>query len=305
MYEGNLITVVIVSTTILVCLAAVLLQRKKSKKIMKTLNCMLDLALDASFTEHSFDESLLSSVESRLNRYLTTSAISARNLIEEKEKIKELITDISHQTKTPLANILLYVQLLEERELSEESNECVTALRGQAERLSNLITSLIKLSRLETGVFILHPASNAIAPMLKEVVEQFGSLAARKELQLTMNATGAYAVFDYKWTVEALCNLVDNSIKYTPEGGRIEISVKEYDFFCRIDVMDTGIGITEQEQAKIFTRFYRSPSVSEQDGVGIGLYLTRQILNEQGGYIKVASSFGNGSVFSMFLPRNT
>ncbi|MGI6182352.1 MAG: sensor histidine kinase [Agathobaculum sp.] len=75
--------------------------------------------------------------------------------------------------------------------------------------------------------------------------------------------------------------------------------------FCRIDVADTGIGISEAEQAKVFSRFYRSPSVSEQDGVGIGLYLTRHILAGQGGYIKVASSLGGGSVFSMFLPRKT
>lgn len=303
MNECNLGLFVIALAAILLCLAAVLLQQHKTRNILKTLNRMLDSALDGSFTEHSFNESLLSAVESRLNRYLTASAVSARNLTAEKEKIKELLADISHQTKTPIANILLYAQLLEEQEPPKESIECVTALRGQAEKLSFLIASLVKLSRLETGVFTLHPIPNAIAPMLREMAEQFAAKTAQKEIQLTINTTDAYAVFDYKWTVEALGNLVDNSIKYTPADGRIQISAKEYDLFCRIDVADTGIGISEQEQAKVFSRFYRSPSVSEQDGVGIGLYLTRQILAEQGGYIKVASSLGGGSVFSMFLPR--
>ncbi len=289
--------------SILLCILVVLHENRKTRRIMKTLNLMLDEALDGSFTEHRFDESLLSSVECRLNRYLNASTVSARNLTVEKEKIKELLADISHQTQTPIANILLYAQLLEERDLPEESLECVAALRGQAEKLSFLIASLVKLSRLETGVFTLHPVSHGIVPMLEEAVGQMAPKAAQKEITLTMNPTAANAVFDYKWTTEALCNLLDNAIKYTPVGGSIQVSAKAYDLFCRVDVADTGIGISEAEQAKVFLRFYRSPSVSEQEGVGIGLYLTRQILEGQGGYIKVASSLNNGSVFSMFLPR--
>lgn len=297
----------VASGSVLVCIAALLFSHRKTKKIMNTLNQMLDDAMDGSFTEHRFDESLLSSVECRLNRYLTASAVSARNLTAEKEKIKELLADISHQTKTPIANILLYAQLLEEQDLPEESMDCVVALRGQAEKLNFLIAALVKLSRLEAGVFTLHPENRAIAPMVEEAAGQMAPKAAQKGVLLIANPTEAhaYAVFDYKWTTEALCNLVDNAIKYTPAGGSIRISVKEYDLFCRIDVADTGIGISEAEQAKVFSRFYRSPAVSEQDGVGIGLYLTRRILAGQGGYIKAASTLGGGSVFSVFLPRQT
>ncbi|KAE9634860.1 sensor histidine kinase [Defluviitalea raffinosedens] len=303
MNECNVIFVVIILLVILLCTVVVLFERYKIKKMLETLNQMLDSVLDGSFTEQNFDESLLSAVENRLYRYLTASEVSARNLAVEKEKIKELIADISHQTKTPIANILLYAQLLEEQELPQQSMDCVMALRGQAEKLNFLIASLVKLSRLETGVFTLRPVYTAITPMLEDTVEQFLPKVTQKGLQLIIEPTEAYAIFDYKWTQEALCNLVDNAIKYTPPGGRIQISVKEYNLFCRIDVADTGIGISEEEQAKVFSRFYRSPSVSEQDGVGIGLYLTRQILSEQGGYIKVTSSLGRGSVFSMFLPR--
>ena len=297
----------VASGSVLVCIAALLFSHRKTKKIMNTLNQMLDDAMDGSFTEHRFDESLLSSVECRLNRYLTASAVSARNLTAEKEKIKELLADISHQTKTPIANILLYAQLLEEQDLPEESMDCVVALRGQAEKLNFLIAALVKLSRLEAGVFTLHPENRAIAPMVEEAAGQMAPKAAQKGVLLIANPTEAHAhaVFDYKWTTEALCNLVDNAIKYTPAGGSIRISVKEYDLFCRIDVADTGIGISEAEQAKVFSRFYRSPAVSEQDGVGIGLYLTRRILAGQSGYIKVAATLGGGSVFSVFLPRQT
>lgn len=300
----NEFTPVLLITTaaMLLCLAGVILQRYKTRKIMQTLNKMIDSALDGSFTEHSFDESMLSLVENRFSRYLTASTVSARNLSSEKEKIKELLSDISHQTKTPLANILLYAQLLEEQELPQESVDCVSALRGQAEKLNFLIASLVKLSRLEAGVFTLHPVLNPIALILEETVKQFAPKAVQKNIQLTMNTTDAYAVFDCKWTIEALCNIVDNAIKYTPSGGSIHISVKEYDLFCRIDIADTGIGISEAEQAKVFTRFYRSSLISEQEGIGIGLYLVRQILAGQGGYIKVTSSLGKGSIFSMFIP---
>ena len=116
------------------------------------------------------------------------------------------------------------------------------------------------------------------------------------------NDTDAFAVFDFKWTAEALANIVDNAIKYT-EHGTITISAVSYEMFARIDISDTGSGIPETEQAKIFARFYRSNSVQKQEGVGIGLYLDRQIISGEGGYIKVASVPGKGSTFSIFLPK--
>ncbi len=303
MIEWNHILLILSLTTIVLCCVIVILQHRKLKKTLLTIRRMLDSAIDGSFKEDTFDESLLSSLESRLNHYLSSSVVSARNLTAEKEKIKALLADISHQTKTPLSNIMLYAQLLEEQNLPGESGECVAALRGQTEKLNFLITALVKLSRLETGVFTLNTTLNAIAPMLEAVADQFISKAEQKGIQFTLDSTNAFAIYDYKWTEEALCNLVDNAIKYTPYGGRIQISVKEYDLFCRIDITDTGIGISEEDQAKIFTRFYRSRSVSEQEGVGIGLYLTRQIITGQGGYMKVASVLGDGATFSIFLPR--
>lgn len=94
---------------------------------------------------------------------------------------------------------------------------------------------------------------------------------------------------------------MDNAIKYTREGS-VTISVLSYEMFVRIDVTDTGVGISEEEQARIFTRFYRSQS-AEGDGVGIGLFLAREITAGEGGYLKVHSTVGKGSVFSVFLPR--
>lgn len=300
MNEWSFIITVI---TVLVCLILWSYQRYRTKKMLDRLNKMLDSAIDGNFTEHSFDESLLSSVESRLNRYLSSSVVSSRNLEAEKNRIKELLSDISHQAKTPLSNILLYAQLLEEHNLPKASGHCIDALQEEAEKLSFLISSLVKLSRLEAGVLSLNPKAQSLSHMFEDVRKQFAPNAEQKTLSLTVQPTQVWAVYDAKWTTEALGNILDNAIKYTPPGGKIDISAKEYELFCRIDIADTGIGISEDEQTKIFMRFFRSRQVSEQQGVGIGLYLARQILAEQDGYIKVSSTLGQGTVFSVFLPR--
>ena len=282
------------------------------------MNQMLESAMEGTFSEKLFDESVLSSLESRLVGYLSAAMVSSYNLKEEKEKIKELIADISHQTKTPIANILLYIQLLDEQELSMENRQCIKALYKQAEKLNFLIASLVKLSRLETGVLVLHPTHLALKGMLEEIQIQFAPKAEEKGILFWVEDTEEYAVFDKKWTEEALGNLVDNAIKYTSSGGSVWISVESYELFCRITVSDTGIGIREEEYAKVFRRFYRSSEVCEIEGVGIGLYLARQILLEESGYLKLSSKWGGrdtifcvfasvkgGMIYVIFLLRGT
>lgn len=277
--------------------------RYQQRKLLRRLGALLDAAMDGSFCEQTFDESMMSALESKLARYLTSSEISARTVQSEKDKIKTLVSDLSHQTKTPIANILLYGQLLQEQDLPEESRRCVEALQGQAEKLNFLIASLVKLSRLETGILTLHPTAQPVEPMLQEIVQQYAPKAEARQIRLAVESCAEQAVFDAKWTAEALGNLVDNAIKYTAPGGSVQVTVRAYELFCRIDVRDDGMGIAEEEQAKIFARFYRSPAANNVEGVGIGLYLARQILAGQGGYLKVASTPGQGSVFSMFLQR--
>ena len=176
------------------------------------------------------------------------------------------------------------------------------ALYNQSEKLRFLIDSLVKLSRLENGIISLSPQRSALQPLLQGIAEQYAAKVSEKELSLQLQDTDAFAVFDFKWTAEALANIVDNAIKYT-EHGTIRISAVSYEMFARIDISDTGSGISESEQAKIFARFYRSNSVQKQEGVGIGLYLARQIISGEDGYIKVASVPGKGSTFSIFLPK--
>lgn len=286
----------------LALLAAFLWDRWRVRRLFRRLDRMLDEAARGDFREDAFDESLLSNLETKLAHYLSASAVSARNLQEERDKIQTLISDISHQTKTPIANILLYAQLLEEQ-VPEDCRACAAALDSQARKLRALIDSLVKTSRLETGVLSLHPRPGPLGPVLEEAAAQFLPQAEEKGLALTLLPTGAQAVFDPKWTGEALCNLIDNAVKYTPSGGRVTIGARAYELFARIDVEDTGPGIPEGELELVFHRFYRGGAAQEAEGVGVGLYLVRQIAQGQGGYVKAFSRPGRGAKFSLFLPR--
>lgn len=274
-----------------------------SRRTLRKVDDMLTAAIDGSFQEGTFDESAVSALEAKMARFLNGSAASTRNLAEERAAIQSLLSDLSHQTKTPLANILLYASLLEEEELSPHQAEQVSMVKAQGEKLSFLIQTLVRASRLETGVFTMTPIQQPLGPLLEEAVVQMQGLAQGKGLSLAAEPTGASACFDPKWTAEALGNVVDNAIKYTPPGGSIRLSVREFELFCAVEVADDGPGIPEGEQGAVFNRFYRGKAVREQEGLGIGLYLTREILSRQGGYVKLSSKPGQGCRFSLYLPK--
>lgn len=302
-------------------------QRRESRKIMQRMETMLRQAMDGSFRPGDYDESLLSALENTMKEFLRASTLGAARVAEERDHIKTFIADISHQTKTPMANILLYSQLLtESRALTPEDRRAAEALEGQAEKLSFLITSLVKLSRLETGILTVEPVQENLQNLMETAVRQVLPQAEAKGVSLTVEQTGdavpsaespdavagtdataespdAAAVFDMKWTCEALYNLLENAVKYTEPGGRITVRIRMYEMFGCVEVEDTGEGIPEEDISRIFGRFFRGKNGREKEGLGIGLFLAREIVSLEGGYIKVKSEPGKGSVFSVFLPR--
>ena len=272
-------------------------------KLLKNLDAMIDSAINGNFSESEYSEKRLSKLESKMYRYLTAGKTAMQQISNEKDSIKTLVSDISHQTKTPLSNILLYSQLLTESEkLNERDKKLAVQIVQQTNKLNFLIASLLKTSRLENGIIKLTPKKESIGALLEAL--DFNSQASKKNINLSIyNVENLTAYFDFKWTLEALSNIVDNALKYTPEGGKVSIHINEYEMFVRIDIKDTGMGMSEEETAKIFSRFYRSSRVSRENGVGIGLYLTREILVRENGYIKIASEINKGSTFSVFLPK--
>lgn len=294
----------------LVALAALLLLGLwlwlDARRTVRRLDRMLSTAIDGGFGEESFDESAPSALESRMARFLNGSARSLRGVQRQRESIQRLLSDISHQTKTPLANLRLYSSLLMEEELTPRQREQAQVIFQQSEKLSFLIETLVKLSRLETDVLAVTPKSQPLAPLLERAASQAKAAAEQKGIALQLHLqqqAEMRALYDLRWTAEALGNLLDNAVKYTPPGGCIQVSATQYELFCRIDVHDNGIGVAEEEQAQIFGRFYRGRQVREQEGLGIGLYLAREIAQKQGGYLKLSSRPGQGSTFSLYLPR--
>lgn len=277
-----------------------------ARRAVRRLDRMLSTAIDGGFGEESFDESAPSALESRMARFLNGSARSLRGVQRQRESIQRLLSDISHQTKTPLANLRLYSSLLMEEELTPRQREQAQVILQQSEKLSFLIETLVKLSRLETDVLAVTPKSQPLSPLLERAASQAKAAAEQKGIALQLHLqqqAEMKALYDLRWTAEALGNLLDNAVKYTPPGGCIQVSATQYELFCRIDVHDNGIGIAEEEQAQIFGRFYRGRQVREQEGLGIGLYLAREIAQKQGGYLKLSSRPGQGSTFSLYLPR--
>lgn len=298
-----MITVILL--LIILLLACMLsLMHRRHIKMLDRLDLMLDAAIENRFSESEFTESRLSKTETKMYRYLSAGKTSLAQINSERNTIKSLISDISHQTKMPIANILLYSELLYDNAgLDENAKRLAEHIKAQTEKLNFLIGSLIKVSRLENGIVSVIPKENSIEKLLSSL--DFENKARLKGINLKIeNNINMTAVFDFKWTLEAVSNIVDNAIKYTTSGGKVSVAAEPYEMFVKIDVADNGIGICEDDYPKIFARFYRSPNVSDEQGVGIGLYLAREIISKQGGYIKVASAENKGSEFSVFIPKN-
>ncbi len=273
--------------------------------ILKKLDQMIAMAIDGDFVETEYNETMLSRLETRMYQYLSLNRQNQREIAKERDRVQMLISDISHQTKTPVANMLLYTQLLQENISSnKQALEFAQQIEQQTEKLRFLIQALVKTSQLENGIVAVVPKIHSVSELLEQL--SWPAEAAKKGIYCGIEGEipKVTACFDQKWTLEALSNLIDNAVKYTPDGGSVLLSVTDNTAFVRIDVKDTGIGISEEDTARIFTRFYRARQVQSEPGIGLGLYLVREILQREGGYIKVSSTLGKGSVFSLFLIKN-
>ena len=278
--------------------------RISTGKTLDRVEKLIDKAIDGDTFQESFSEDRTSRLETKLTEYLRASGVSALNVKNERDKIKTLIADISHQTKTPIANLVLHGELLKESDLDPGQEECVDAILRESDKLRFLIDALVKLSRLENGILSLSPAKESVSSVVTEVASEMRGKADKKGLYITTDLPkeDISASFDRKWTAEALINIVDNAVKYTQDGG-ITLSVKDYEMFVCILVKDTGIGIAEEDIPRIFGRFNRLESSRNEEGVGIGLYLAREIVKLEGGYMKVSSKPGAGSEFAVFLKK--
>ncbi len=249
-------------------------------------------------------ETMLARICYRLSRLYQIMQENRRKVDEERRELQSLISDISHQVKTPVSNLKMAADTLLEKPVSEaERIDFIRGIFSQTDKLDFLFQVLVKTSRLETGVIQLEKKPGRLFDTVAQAMSGIVYAAEKKEITVSVDCSEDLTVsHDGKWTSEALFNLLDNAVKYTPAGGKIAVSVVLWEMYVEIKVTDTGKGISESNQAAIFRRFYREEEVHDQQGVGIGLYLAREIVTRQGGYIKVVSEPGKGSEFSIMLP---
>ncbi|WP_304634984.1 sensor histidine kinase KdpD [uncultured Oscillibacter sp.] len=250
-------------------------------------------------------ETIFARISYRLSRLYNILQENRRRVDEERRELQTLVSDISHQVKTPVANLKMVTDTLLAKPVTEqERRDFLQGIRSQTDKLEFLVQSMGKASRLETGAITLEKKDVPLLDTLAQAMSGIVYGAEQKGISVEVQCPDDLRVsHDSKWTAEALFNLLDNAVKYTPAGGKISVSVEQWEMHVKLDVTDTGKGIPESRQAAIFRRFYREEEVHDQPGVGIGLYLAREIVTRQGGYIKVASEVGRGSTFSVFLPR--
>lgn len=258
--------------------------------------------------EYDLNGGVMSRVSNQLKQVADAIGLKQQRLIQERESSQELVTDISHQLKTPLASLDMCNSILLDEDLTKEERlEFLNSSEISIKKLGTLVDVLVNISRLEADMIKITKTEKSIKETLTKAINGVYMKALNKNIEVELQEFPDVMIpHDSKWTEEAIFNVLENGIKYTPKGGQINVQVSTNFNYVRIIIKDSGIGIEKEFFNDIFKRFHRGSNdlVKEQEGSGVGLYLARKIIEEQGGSIMVKSKIGEGSEFSIILSRN-
>ena len=287
-----------------ICVAWLLIKRTFSD-FFTNLFVMMDKMMNREAVQNfdHIDDTYISQIYHQLNRLYDVLQMQQSSIEKEKSKVQSFVSDISHQLKTPLTNLHLLQEALKQPGISpEEYQDCLEKQGKQLDKIDFLIRALLKTSQLENGLIQIQPREASISQTILSALEGILVPAEKKEIEVYYDNTTDYIVLhDPKWTSEALFNVMENAIKYTPQNGKLTILLKRTEKYIRISIKDTGIGIPPADLSNIFIRFWRGDT-NISEGNGIGLYLCKQIITLQHGYILVNSTVNSGSEFEIFLP---
>ncbi len=309
-YRENVLKIYFAVSLVITILSIALVRyiKYELENFTTEIECIIEKILNDEKLDYSstYQDKLFSKIFSKLIKVYETNNLKSKKIEEEKNQVNELISDISHQIKTPFANVKMYNQLLlGSCDTYSESYTYLNIMNNQINKIDFLIQGLIKLSRLETNIIVLKIGYNFVIDLLASALTNVMIKAEKKNIQLISTCNSDIkAYFDLKWTTEVVFNILDNAIKYSKENSEIRINVSELEDYVRIEIIDKGPGIKEDTISLIFNRFYRGSDVHNIDGLGLGLNLARKIITKEQGYIQVRSKVGYGSNFAVHLLKS-
>lgn len=301
------ISIITLSGMLFLCLISYLIHRLDDKyisEIVADLSRLTDVLTQLEEKEifPLNEDTIVSKLQNKITKLARILKKKNESSLQEQENIKSLVSDISHQLKTPIANLIMYSEFLEDDTISKEQyKEYIKIIKISVERLNFLSESMIKVSRLESNLIHLNMKNQSLNETVLKAVKDVYVKAKNKDIEIIYNEEAKIPIsHDRNWTSEALFNLLDNAIKYSKTGTKIILSIKKFGMFVSVEVIDENNPISYEERNKIFSRFYRGNNSSNVEGIGIGLYLSRQIILKQGGYMNLKSCT-KGNTFSIVL----
>ncbi len=301
------ISIITLSGMLFLCLISYLIHRLDDKyisEIVADLSRLTDVLTQLEEKEifPLNEDTIVSKLQNKITKLARILKKKNESSLQEQENIKSLVSDISHQLKTPIANLIMYSEFLEDDTISKEQyKEYIKIIKISVERLNFLSESMIKVSRLESNLIHLNMKNQSLNETVLKAVKDVYVKAKNKDIEIIYNEEAKIPIsHDRNWTSEALFNLLDNAIKYSKTGTKIILSIKKFGMFVSVEVTDENNPISYEERNKIFSRFYRGNNSSNVEGIGIGLYLSRQIILKQGGYMNLKSCT-KGNTFSIVL----
>lgn len=295
-----LFAIIILVSFLLGCLVTKFYFEKKIAHIIEVLE---RFRVGETMVTDDLTESFDSKISFLLNQIHTNILNIAVREKDEGERIKKMISDISHQLRTPLTNIRMYGELLEKSGVPEDSRiRFLQYIKSETIQSEWLLKNLLNASRLEEGVIEFKAEDSDLKTTIDQAVARTQYLAEEKGILIVMEPFIDCRVYqNRRWTREAFVNILENAIKYSPHHTKIIISVERQINYMAVSIKDQGKGIPKADLTQIFQRFYRSQNVKNEPGSGLGLYLAKLILLKENGNIVVESELGVGSIFTVFL----
>lgn len=296
----TIISILIYSLTII--LIIIIYNKKEKAKINKITNYLKEL------NNHQYSLAIEDNQEEDLSLlkneiYKTAITLNEQTLLlkKDKESLKDSLSDISHQLKTPLTSINLMIDTLRHQDnlSSTERRELLNNIHRKITNTNFLVHSLLKLSKFDANTIEFNRQNNTLSKILKEVLDNLSTLSDLKDIKINIKGSKDISLYcDYKWEVEALTNIIKNCIEHSNNSSKIDITYQKNDVFTKIIIQDNGHGISKKDLPHIFDRFYKAQN-SSKDSIGIGLSLAKTIIEKDNGYITVDSVINKGTTFTI------